>query len=229
MKRRHFLSITGLISGSCLIPPSVAKRIREIGTGSSHPAVLGPENPGTLIYAERDYDLDTYTLNLGNPYAEPDYPTLGDFIEMRGYTPDNNTSLKEFFLEYRENELEENEIVTKAHIAQLRKELDEPIDGWARSSWLDLEYEIYDGPMALGFHYFMGLDLSDGQSEDGEQLGEIAFVEGDRPGSNLTYCETYGVGSLAAIQHRLNELGTGARIITQKDEHWGEQWQRQDW
>lgn len=223
MNRRHFLSITGLLSGSCLIPPSVAIRIRETGAGVSHPAVLGPDNPVTLIYAERDYD--TYTLHLGNPYTEPDYPSLRDFLEMRGYNLNKNTSVKEFFLEYREGELDGTEIISKSQIDQLQEELDKPIDGCERSSWLDLEFEIYDSTMARGFHYLMGLDLSDGQSEDGNSLGEITFVEGDRPGSNLTYCQTYGTESLAAIQYRLNELGTGAQISTQKDKNWGVQWQ----
>ncbi len=44
---------------------------------------------------------------------------------------------------------------------------------------------------------------------DDDWLGELSFVEGDRPGSNLTYCEAYGPESIAAIQHRLNELKTG--------------------
>ena len=46
----------------------------------------------------------------------------------------------------------------------------------------------------------------------GLQLGNLGFVEGDRPGSNLTYVEAADLATLACLQHRLNELNEGIKI-----------------
>jgi hypothetical protein len=40
----------------------------------------------------------------------------------------------------------------------------------------------------------------------------LSFIEGDRPGSNLTYCSADSLQALASLQHRLNELKEGVRI-----------------
>ena len=57
------------------------------------------------------------------------------------------------------------------------------------------------------------LPLDDGGSDDGLDLGDLSFIEGDRPGSNLTYVEADSLAAIASLQHRLNELQTGARIV----------------
>ncbi len=44
-------------------------------------------------------------------------------------------------------------------------------------------------------------------------LGHLSFIEGDRPGSNLTYVEADSLAAIASLQHRLNELKSGARIV----------------
>ena len=38
------------------------------------------------------------------------------------------------------------------------------------------------------------------------------MVEGDRPGSNLTYVEAPDLATLACLQNRLNELGQNLAI-----------------
>jgi len=43
-------------------------------------------------------------------------------------------------------------------------------------------------------------------------LGELRFVEGERPGSNLTYVEAPDLATLACLQTRLNELGEDLAI-----------------
>ncbi|MBT8037653.1 MAG: hypothetical protein KJO21_08925 [Verrucomicrobiae bacterium] len=215
MKRRYFLSITGLFSGACLIPPSVAQRIKQIGSGLAQPGILSPENPCGSIYAIQNYSDSAYTLYMGHPSAEPDYPTLEDFIEMKGYDSREDAALKKFFLEWRESELDEGETVTKEHLRQLRTEFDTPIEGSERSHWLDWDYEMHESPMAQAYHFMENLPLSSGEFDEHNHdvLGELSFVEGDQPGSNLTYCEAYGAESIAAIQHRLNELKTGMQVV----------------
>ena len=46
----------------------------------------------------------------------------------------------------------------------------------------------------------------------GQALGKLRFIEGDRPGSNLTYVEAPDLATLACLQNRLNELGENFAI-----------------
>ena len=66
----------------------MARRIQDVCIGASQPLILAPENASTLIYAVESFG--GYDLHLGNPNDEPDYPTLRDFIEERGFDPDDD-------------------------------------------------------------------------------------------------------------------------------------------
>jgi hypothetical protein len=57
------------------------------------------------------------------------------------------------------------------------------------------------------------LPLDDGHRlKNGDPLGELSFIEGDHPGSNLTYVEAPDLATLACLQNRLNELGQSLAI-----------------
>ncbi len=77
----------------------MARRIQDVCIGASQPLILAPENASTLIYAVESFG--GYDLHLGNPNDEPDYPTLRDFIEERGFDPDDDDSLREYVIEWR--------------------------------------------------------------------------------------------------------------------------------
>jgi hypothetical protein len=211
MKRRHFLTLSGLVSGACLIPPGIVRRIRAAALQPGGPLILAPENALTELFAE-----DTgygFHLYLGDPQAEPDYPSLSEFIESRGFDPDDDSELRLYAIEWRgceEDFIEEEEGV----IAQLKEELSEPIDGGERDHWMDWDFESRQSPMAQAYHYLsaLPLDTLDGASGAGPDLGDLSFIEGDRPGSNLTYCTADSLEALASLQHRLNELKEGVRI-----------------
>jgi len=47
-------------------------------------------------------------------------------------------------------------------------------------------------------------------------LGERESIEGDRPGSNLTYVEAPDLATLACLQSRLNELDENLAIETRE-------------
>jgi hypothetical protein len=68
--------------------------------------------------------------------------------------------------------------------------------------------------MARAYHYLSRLPLHnlDGALATGLDLGDLSFIEGDRPGSNLTYCTADSLQALASLQHRLNQLNEGVRI-----------------
>jgi hypothetical protein len=211
MKRRHFLSLSGLVSGSCLIPAGIARRIHAAALQPAEPLILAPENALTDLFAE-----DTgygFHLHLGDPNAEPDYPALSEFIESRGFDPDDDNDLRLYAIEWRgyeEDFIEEEE----GAIEQLKGELDDPIDGGERDHWMDWDFESRQSPMAQAYRYLSDLPLHnlDGALGTGLGLGDLSFIEGDRPGSNLTYCSADSLQALASLQHRLNELKEGVRI-----------------
>ena len=208
MNRRSFLTLSGLASGSILIPATLARRIRETCIGNQQPLILAPEEVGSTLYAIENYG--GYMLHLGDPNEEPDYPTLREFIEDRGFNPKKDKSLRAYLIEFRgEEDFDEKE---EGAIWSLKEELDEQIDGYEREHWMEWDFECRDSPMAQAFHYLNRLPLDGGSDGRGFQLGDLRFVEGDRPGSNLTYVEADDLATLACLQHRLNELDEGACI-----------------
>jgi hypothetical protein len=209
MNRRHFLSLSGLVSGGCLIPASLARRIRETCIGNQQPLILAPEEALTQLYAQDNYG--SFLLHLGDPNEEPEYPTLREFIEDKGFDPKKDKSLRKYLVEWRGYEPGFSEEEEGA-IWSLKQELDEAIDGSERNNWLEWDFELRDSPMAQAFHYLQDLPLDGGGEGGGFQLGDLGFVEGDRPGSNLTYVEAADLATLACLQHRLNELNQGIKI-----------------
>ena len=67
--------------------------------------------------------------------------------------------------------------------------------------------------MAMAYRYLADLPLGDpGKRFPGDPLGRLRFIEGDHPGSNLTYVEAPDLATIACLQHRLNELDENVRI-----------------
>jgi hypothetical protein len=210
MNRRNFLTLAGASAGSFLIPSTIARRIRDVCLGNSKPLILAPSCHSFDLYAQKDYS--GYLLHLGDPNEPPDYPLLRDFIWDRGFNPEKTASLRDYLVNWRCHDVD-SDVPIKQAIAELKDSLDEPIDGYERSYWMDWDFETSDGTLPRAFHYLADLPLDDGSSGDGFDLGSLSFVEGDRPGSNLTYVEAESLAVVASLQHRLNALDTGARIV----------------
>jgi hypothetical protein len=210
MNRRSFLTFAAGACGSCLIPDAIARRIRDVCLGNSQPLILAPSNPSFDLYAVDCTDV--ILLHLGNPEDEPEYPTLREFIEDLNYDPFDRESLRKYLIEWRCYDQDSDGPVRKA-IAKLIRKLDKPIEGGERDHWLEWDYEARESTLARAFHYLCELPLDDGNSGSGFNLGDLSFVEGDRPGSNLTYVAADSLAAVASLQHRLNELDTGARIV----------------
>lgn len=212
MKRRNFLTLAGLASGSCLIPAAIARRIHEVCIGASQPLILAPDDWDTELYAEES--CGRYLLHLGDPGVEPEVPSLREFIESRSFNPNDDESLREYLTDWRSCDVSDSEEINDA-IEWLKGELDDPIDGMELDHWLDWDFETREGTLPRAYHYLLDLPLDDGRPFAGFDLGSLSFIEGDRPGSNLTYVEAESLAAIASLQHRLNELKTGARIIVQ--------------
>jgi hypothetical protein len=210
MNRRSFLSISAGVGGSCLIPSAIARRIHAVCIGASQPLILAPDRSSIELYAQKG--CGSYTLHLGDPDTEPDYPNLREFIEDKGYSPGNRRSLRDYLINWRCHDVE-TQGRTKHAIDEVVEMLDEPIDNYERENWMEWDFEMHDSPMARAYSYLRDLPLDDGKSPGDFDLGSLSFIEGDRPGSNLTYVAADSLAAVASLQHRLNELKTGARIV----------------
>jgi len=89
---------------------------------------------------------------------------------------------------------------------------DGAIDGVALDRW-ETHQELIESPAASAFHYLRDLPLDDDRGlGESSPLGELSFIQGDRPGSNLTYVEAPDLATLACLQNRLNEIGENLAI-----------------
>jgi hypothetical protein len=201
MKRRDFLTLSGLVLGSILIPSSIARAIRETCVLNEEPLLVTPSRVTGTLYAVDEGG--EYTLHFGDPYAEPDPPTWEDWLSSRRVDASDPDAVSEWFRDqYGYEPGEEPGIDPK-----------EPIDGDALANWMDWDYELQASPAASAYRYLSDLPLCTDRKNDHENpLGRLTFIEGDRPGSNLTYVEAADLSTLACLQHRLNELGEGTAI-----------------
>jgi hypothetical protein len=208
MNRRDFLSILGISVGSVLIPAPVARLIRDTCVLQEKPLITPPASLNcSIIYAIREYR--DYTLHYGDPDQEPDLPTWGEFAQDRGLDLDDPKDrlafLEEFF-----------GWCPSDGTRKPRIPVDRPITGCALDHYLEWDYELRESPMALAYSFLSNLPLSDSpQKLTGDPLGRLRFIEGDHPGSNLTYVRAPDLATLACLQHRLNELNTDVQIEIQ--------------
>jgi hypothetical protein len=211
MNRRSFLSLSGLISGSILIPASLASRIRETCIGNRQPLLIPPPVAGRILYAVKGWGGE-YTLKLGS-LEGPSPPTLGEYLEDKGWDLHSEGSIRTYLREYKgysDDEIRER-LEAGETLDDIVGDLDAPLDGYDLDDWDD-KVLASESPEALAFHYLEELPLADESGHEGHQLGELNFTEGDRPGSNLTYVEAADLATLACLQHRLNDLNEDIAI-----------------
>jgi hypothetical protein len=198
MKRRDFLSLCGLVAGSCLVPDAMARVIRETCVLAREPYLILPRNPSDTLYALSFDGKTDFMLHLGDPQEPAQPPTWREYFdEFECIDIDDKKAVEAWWLE-QVGDPEDEPISIKP---------DDEIDGVALEKW-EWQQEITDGPSARAFHHLSDLPLDDGHEEcAGQRLGLLRFIEGDRPGSNLTYVEAPDLATLACLQNRLNELG----------------------
>lgn len=201
MKRRDFLTLSGLVLGSVLIPASVARLIRETCVDQEKPLLILPRSIRGTIYAVKESSY--YTLHLGDPDAEPEPPTWSEWFYDRDVDAHDPEEVAKWFRENEGHETGEEPTIDP----------DETIDGGALATWMDWDYELQASSTATAYHYLNALPLCPGRRVEGsDPLGSLSFIEGDRPGSNFTYVEAPDLSTLACLQHRLNELGERTAI-----------------
>lgn len=202
MKRRDFMTLSGLVTGSCLFEPRFARLVRDICINEARPFMAAPTGSRTMLHAVGQ--LGRFHLHLGDPNEEPEHPTWGDYLEDQGVEVGNRADVNEWVLDQYGYSLEESGLVIEA---------DAPIDRDTYENWLDGEYILHRSPMARAYHYLEGLPLANERMEhDTDPLAELTFWQGPHPGSNLTYVQADDFATLACLQERLNQLGESVHV-----------------
>jgi hypothetical protein len=230
VKRRDFLSLCGLAAGSCLVPDAIARAIRDTCVLADRPYLILPRNPSSTLYALTTDGTTDFMLHYGDPFAASNPPTWNEYFEEHrsagalGVDPAHagpaGRDEQERASQYEGIDIKDKEAVREWWIEQVGDPEDDPItikadeeiDGAALEKW-EWQQEISDGPSARAFHLLSDLPLDDGRGPGkGSALGKLRFIEGDRPGSNLTYVEAPDLATLACLQNRLNELDENLAI-----------------
>ena len=230
MNRRDFLSLCGLAAGSCLVPDAIARVIRDTCVLADQPYLILPRDPSDTLYALTTDGTTDFMLHLGDPFAASDPPTWSEYFEeFEGFSFKDKESVREWWIEQVGDPEEHRSAgalgVDPAHAGPEGRDeqerashhpiaikADETIDGVALERWENMQ-EMHAGPSARAFHHLSELPLDDGSRlVGGEALGQLRFIQGDRPGSNLTYVEAPDLATLACLQNRLNELGENFAI-----------------
>jgi hypothetical protein len=203
MKRRDFLSICGLAAGSCLVPEAIARVIRDTCVLAHEPYLILPRNPKDTIYAYSGDGTTDFMLHIGDPTVQEPAPTWREYFdEYEGIDINDKEAVEEWWRD-QVGDPEEDPINIQA---------DDEIDGVALDRW-ETHQELIESPAASAFHYLRDLPLDDDRGLGGSSpLGELSFIQGDRPGSNLTYVGAPDLATLACLQNRLNEIGENLAI-----------------
>jgi hypothetical protein len=203
MKRREFLSICGLAAGSCLVPDAIARVIRETCVLARQPYLVLPRNPKSTLYALSTDGATDFMLHLGDPSEEAKIPTWREYFDEYESIDINDKVAVEEWWRDQVGDPEDDPINIQA---------DEEIDGVALERY-ETHQELIEGPAASAFHYLRDVSLDDDRGlREGNPLGELRFIQGDRPGSNLTYVEAPDLASLACLQNRLNGLDQNVMV-----------------
>jgi hypothetical protein len=192
-----------LAAGSCLVPDAIARVIRDTCVLADQPYLILPRDPSDTLYALTTDGTTDFMLHLGDPSVESTPPNWRDYLdEFEGIDIKDKKAVREWWIE-QVGDPEDDPITIKAK---------DTIDGIALDKW-ENEQEMHAGPAARAFHHLSELPLDDGSRlVGGQALGKLRFIEGDRPGSNLTYVEAPDLATLACLQNRLNELGQNFAI-----------------
>ena len=183
--RRQFL-VTSARAAAGIILPSYYEKVLSFIENHGEPLLEAPPRIDEVLYA--DYQNSDYQLNLGEPVYELPEMSWREVME-RYHCPDEWGELKEIY-GYTDADLDE-----PAH-------MDSYMDAWC----------FADAPNVKAFHRLNGLDIGT-NLEHGDLVGGLVYYDGPMPGWDYRAVHAECEVSLSLLQHRLNELKTGIRVI----------------
>ena len=184
--RRQFL-VSSVRVGVGLILPSYYEKAFSFFENHGEPLLEAPTIINEDLYADFQGD---YQLNLGMPaYEPPELSWREVFERYHGWLPNPA-------------ELEDDFGIAAGDLDNPADE-DAYMDSWCRS----------DSPNAKAFYLLESLDIGT-ELRQGNQVGGLVFYDGPMPGSDYLAVHAECAVTLSLLQHRLNELKTGIRVLT---------------
>jgi hypothetical protein len=182
--RRSLLVASAAIAAGSLILPRFANRLASCASE----LLNVPKDPRIWVTACTEFDLE---LNIGNPRKEPPPMTWREFLLETGRIGAGQP--------VDERMLEQDWDISPI---DLDNECAHGEEHWDRnkSSW------------ALAYRYLDALDLGAILDEHDRDHPCLDFIDGDHPGSSYLAVRARDERALSFLQHRLNELGTGAAV-----------------
>jgi hypothetical protein len=184
--RRQFL-ISTASGGVGLILPSYYEKVFSFFENHGEPLLEAPTLITEDLYADLQAD---YQLNIGLPATE--YPEM-TWREV----------FKRYYCSFPDaEELEKEFALTPADLDK-PADIDAFFDSWCRT----------DSPNAQAFYLLNRLDIGT-ELRQGDQVGGLVFYDGPIPGSDYLGVHAECAVTLSLLQHRLNKLKTGIRVLT---------------
>jgi len=184
--RRQFI-LASVGAGAGLILPRYYDKVVSYFENHGEPLLETPARFDEDLYA--DYGGLDYQLNLGKPaYDLPEITWREAFDRYLGWIPEPE-------------ELQDDYDLT---IADLGKpaDIDFYLDAWC----------IHDSPNAKAFYLLDSLDIGS-DAGCGNRIGGLVFYNGPMPGNDYTGVHAESGVTLSLLQHRLNELKAGIRVL----------------
>jgi hypothetical protein len=184
--RRQFL-ISSAKACAGLVLPSYYEKVFSFFENHGEPLLEAPTRFDKDLYAV--FVGPDYQLNLGIPDIDvPEITWREMFNRYHGWMPDEEELDKEYGM--TEADLDDTAYV------------DSYLDLWCR----------LDSPNARAYRLLEYLDLGN-ELQHGKQVGELLFYDGPMPGNDYLGVHAQCGVTLSLLQHRLNELNTGIRVL----------------
>lgn len=175
--------IVGTATG--LILPSYYDKVLAYFENTGEALIEAPKKAETELTASSELgDGFSYELNLGNPYEEPPEMTLREYARRYFGGEEQYVGLWPDDIDF-----------------DRKMDFWETIDLWART----------DSPNARAYRLLKSLDLGP-ELAGADAIGEIRFIDGDRPGSDYLAAHAPTQLDISLLQKRLNQLATGIYI-----------------
>ena len=195
MSRRGFLFGTAAALAATKVRrnPFLTRLYRHIAeTGA--PLLEVPARPVVVLDCHRELD---HQFCIGDPYGVPDLPTWREHFIDTGALPDDGPPRPEDL-----RQLKHDWGFDPRHLDQ---EMD--LEHWSE------HYGRHASPNAVAYDWLDRNDIGPLLDEESPEP-HLAFIDGYHPGNDAKAVHPRGdvVRCLSLLQHRLNQLGTGAAV-----------------
>ena len=202
--RRQFV-LEGISSiGGWYVASELVSKLSDLKDQDVRKFIPKVRNPDEILYV---WDGGNYGLQLGLCEPGENYTdiklTWRDWFDREGIDPENKNELLQWAIDNGEAYPEDKEYECP--------ELDEQVHDGILELYKEWDWEINHCPEARAFHFLSNIELAPEKAED-DPLGNISFLQGEHPGSNMTAAFADSKMTIYGLHNRLLEMGHDIEI-----------------